>query len=108
MTLHKAIINLQNKRLVIASKQLHLFWAEPFEKVLTILINEKNDPERQLHEYICDTRYSDEAKELNDFIKSIKPELRAYCYQYPTDRQYTCWYFGFVRARIEVYSQKNL
>jgi hypothetical protein len=32
---------------------------------------------------------------LINFISSIKPELRAYCYQYPTNQSYTCWFIGF-------------
>lgn len=57
--------------------------------------HENIDPRRPLHDYILDKKYSDGAMELSDFISSIKPKIRAYCYQYPTDQSYTCWYVGF-------------
>lgn len=57
--------------------------------------HEKIDPKIQLTSYVLDKNYSSEAKELNNFISSIKPELRAYCYQYPTNQSYTCWFIGF-------------
>ena len=45
-TLHKVMKNLQNKKLVIASKQPHLFWAKPFEKVLNTLIKERIEKQK--------------------------------------------------------------
>jgi len=44
---------------------------------------------------VCVNEHSRNAKKLANFIKSIKPELRVYCYQYPSNQSYTCWYVGF-------------
>ena len=60
-----------------------------------MLEHENIDPKRPLHDYVLDKKFSNEARELSDFISSIKPKLRAYCYQYPTGQSYTCWYVGF-------------
>jgi sugar-specific transcriptional regulator TrmB len=40
-TLQKVMINLKNNRLVITSKHPPLFWAEPLEKVLDFLTQER-------------------------------------------------------------------
>ena len=60
-----------------------------------MLKHENIDTKRPLHNYVLKKKYSNEARELSDFIRSIKPNLRAYCYQYPTNQSYTCWYVGF-------------
>lgn len=50
---------------------------------------------RPVYDYVCDNEQSRNAKKLFGFINSIQPELRVYCYQYPSDESYTCWYVGF-------------
>ena len=44
------MINLQNKRLVFASKHPPLFYAEPFEKVLDFLSHERVKRKQSLEE----------------------------------------------------------
>jgi hypothetical protein len=60
-----------------------------------MVIHENIDPRRPLYEYVVDKSFLKSAKKLSAFIYSINPELRVYCYQYPTNQSYTCWYVGF-------------
>jgi hypothetical protein len=48
---------------------------------------------KPLHDYICDSAQSEWAFKCSRFLEEFP--LKAYCYQYPTDRSYTCWYVSF-------------
>jgi hypothetical protein len=48
---------------------------------------------KPLHDYICDFAQSKWAFKCSRFLEEFP--LKAYCYQYPTDRSYTCWYVSF-------------
>lgn len=56
--------------------------------------HEKIDPAKTLHKYICNKeKHSEWAKKCSKLLD--KMHLRAYCYQYPSNKSYTCWYVGF-------------
>jgi len=48
---------------------------------------------KPLHDYICDPSQSEWAFKCSKFLEEFS--LRAYCYQYPTAKDYTCWYVSF-------------
>ena len=48
---------------------------------------------KPLHDYICDLSQREWAIKCSKFLGEL--HLRAYCYQYPTAKNHTCWYVSF-------------
>jgi lipopolysaccharide biosynthesis glycosyltransferase len=48
---------------------------------------------KPLYDYVCDSAHSEWAVECSKFLEEFP--LKAYCYQYPTANNYTCWYVSF-------------
>lgn len=53
-----------------------------------IVLNRKS-----LRDYICNPSHREWANKCSKFLEEFP--LRAYCYQYPTTKDYTCWYVSF-------------